>query len=271
MTISIKPTLWAITGAAGQVGRHLRTTLGSQLGNLLLLDMIDPAPVLPNEKSLIVDLRDFNAVHAALEGVTGIIHLGGIADEADFADLVSANIIGTHHVLEAARQHSIRRVVYASSNRATGFYPREGTISSEQPFRPDGLYGVSKAAAETLCRLYSDKFGLEIACLRIGSFEASPSTPRELSTWLSHDDCTRAFNAALTGDYQFTTYYAVSRNTRRWWGLEAGTRIGFHPQDDAENFAPEISGEPTGPQGGTFASHEYTLSRQYNTTPSAGQ
>lgn len=269
MTISTKPTLWAITGAAGQVGRHLRTTLASRLGPVLLLDIIDPGPVLPNEKSLIVDLRDFNSVHAAMEGVTGIIHLGGIADEADFADLVSANILGTQHVLEAARQHSIKRVIYASSNRATGFYSREGTISPEDPFRPDGLYGVSKAAAETLCRLYSDKFGMEIACLRIGSFEATPSTPRELSTWLSHEDCTRAFAAALTGDYHFTTYYAVSRNTRRWWDLGAGTRLGFHPQDDAETFAPEIPGNPTGPQGGRFASPDYTLSRQYHTTPSA--
>ena len=103
MSISTGPVLWAITVAAGKVGRHLRTTLGSELGNLLLLDITDPGPLLPNEKSITVDLCDFDGVHAALKGVTGVIDLGGIADEADFADLVSANILGTHHVLEAAR------------------------------------------------------------------------------------------------------------------------------------------------------------------------
>lgn len=112
---------------------------------------------------------------------------------------------------------------------------------------------------------------MEIACLRIGSFEDSPSTPRELSTWLGLEDCTRAFAAALAGDYRFTTYYAVSRNARGWWDLEAGARIGFNPHDDAEIFAPEIKGEPTGPLGGIFASPDYTLDRQYRTTLRARQ
>jgi uronate dehydrogenase len=251
-----------MTGAAGKVGRHLRATLGDAFEEFLLLDIEAIEPTAPNERALQVDLRDFDAVQTALQRVKGVIHLGGLADEADFHDLAEVNLVGTYHVLEAARMGGVQRVVYASSNRATGFYPITRVVKPDEPYRPDGLYGVTKGATEALCRLYSDKFGLEIACLRIGSFEVLPTTPRELHTWLSPRDCTAAFRAALEGTYDFTTFYAVSANTGIWWDLQAGNAIGFVPEDDAAWFADGIHGEPLEPQGGVFARPEFTLSRQ---------
>lgn len=253
---------WAITGAAGSVGRHLRSALADTFDELILLDLNEIEDLAPNERALNVDLRDFVALREALAGVEGVIHLGGLADEADFHDLAEVNIVGTYHLLEAARLNSVRRVVYASSNRATGFYPTAHRVSPDEPVRPDGLYGVSKAATEALCRLYSDKFGLQISCLRIGSFEERPTTPRELHTWLSPDDCTAAFRAAIEAEYSFVTFYAVSNNTHVWWDLTDGAAIGFEPVDNAESFAASITGEPIEPQGGVFASPEFTLSRQ---------
>lgn len=251
-----------MTGAAGTVGRHLRSSLGEIVGDLLLLDIDDIGDLAAHERALRVDLRDLDALRAAVDGLDGIIHLGGLADEADFHDLAEVNIVGTYHLLEAARMGNVGRVVYASSNRATGFYPTTHVVGPEEPYRPDGLYGVSKAAAESLCRLYADKFGLEIACLRIGTFGTEPATPRELHTWLSPRDCAAAFRAAVEGVYTFTTFYAVSANAQTWWDLSAGIAIGFVPQDDAMAFAPRIEGDPLEPQGGTFASQEFTLSRQ---------
>ncbi|WP_439673487.1 hypothetical protein [Embleya sp. MST-111070] len=57
---------------------------------------------------------------------------------------------------------------------------------------------MSKVAVEALGRLYADKFGLSVVCLRIGSFVPAPAEPRHLATWLSPRDAVGYFRAALT-------------------------------------------------------------------------
>lgn len=79
-------------------------------------------------------------------------------------------------------------MVYASSNRITDFYPVLQRLSGDDPLRPDGPYAATKAWREPLGRLYSDKFGLWVICLRIGSFESEPTEARRLETWLSRGD-----------------------------------------------------------------------------------
>lgn len=168
-------------------------------------------------------------MESALSGVDCVLHLGGVPDEAPLADLLEANVLGTHHVLEAARRTGIPRVVLASSNRLTGFYPTGHLTGPQEPPRPDGLYGVSKVALEALGQLYADKFGLSVICLRIGSFEQTPTEPRHLATWLSPRDAVGYVRAALTApaSTRFTTVYAVSANTRRFWELPATTELDY--------------------------------------------
>jgi uronate dehydrogenase len=76
-------------------------------------------------------------------------------------------------------------VVFASSLHVTGFYDAGMRISPDMPVRPDSFYGVGKACGENLGRLYADKYGLRVVCVRIGTFAERPTTPRHLSTWLS--------------------------------------------------------------------------------------
>ena len=52
---------------------------------------------------------------------------------------------------------------------------------------PTRLYGVSKAASESLCSLYWDRYGIHSICLRIGSYRERPTDKRALLTWLSPD------------------------------------------------------------------------------------
>ncbi|WP_277751070.1 NAD-dependent epimerase/dehydratase family protein [Streptomyces hoynatensis] len=166
-------------------------------------------------------------------------------------------------MLEGARRQGVGRVVLASSNRLTGCYPVAQTVTPGMPPRPDGLYGVSKVAVEALGRLYADKFGLSVVCLRIGSFEEAPTEVRHLATWLSPRDCLGFVRAALTAPgVRFAALYAVSANTRRYWDIEAGTALGYTPVDDAEDFAAGIPAEGTagnGLQGGAYADAAYTL------------
>ncbi|MEV4166512.1 NAD-dependent epimerase/dehydratase family protein [Nonomuraea dietziae] len=246
-----------VTGAAGQVGGVVREALRERAEQLVLVDRRELTARAPNERVRQAELDSPEAVAALVEGADAIVHLAGVPDEAPLPDLLEGNVLGTHHVLEAARRTGVRRVVLASSNRLTGCYPAAQEVSPELPPRPDGLYGVSKVAVEALGRLYADKFGLEVLCLRIGSLESEPTEERHLSTWLSPRDCGGFFLDALTRkDVTFLALYAVSANTRRFWRLSDG----YQPQDDAERYAgriPQTGGLDL--QGGDFASPAYTL------------
>lgn len=255
---------WVLTGAAGRIATALRAELAGRVACLRLLDLANIEPEHPGEESIVVDVRDRDAIADAIGGADGVLHFAGLADEADFHDLAEVNIVGTLNVLEAARGAEVRRFVYASSNRLTGFYPTSVTVTPDMPTRPDGLYGASKVAGEALTHVYTDKFDLSVVAIRIGSFEQTPQDERQLSTWLSPDDCVAAVLAAMIApDVGHATFYAVSNNTRRWWDLAPGHALGFYPQDDAELHAPEFVAHNRtpahGPQGGAYASPEYTL------------
>lgn len=262
----MKPETVVVTGAAGRIGSVLREALRGEVERLVLLDLVALRAEDPREEVHVVDLLDAPAIEAALVGADAVIHLGGIADEAPLPELVRANILGTHNVLEAARRNAVPRVVLASSNRVTGFHPVGRPTGPDDPVRPDGLYGVSKVAVEALGRLYADKFGLSVLCLRIGSFEPEPAEARDLATWLSPRDCVGFFRAALTAPAGagFTAAYAVSANTRRFWTLPTPAELAYAPVDDAEHHAAGVPGadtpiDPAGPQAGAFADREFTL------------
>ncbi|MEV0234149.1 NAD(P)-dependent oxidoreductase [Nonomuraea sp. NPDC050786] len=252
-----------LTGAAGRVGSVLREPLRRRLRRLISVDRAPLVAAGADEEVRQAELASIEDVAAVIDGADAVVHLSGVPDEAPLALLLDANVLGAHHVLEAARRTGVKRVVLASSNRLTGCYPAAQPVSAELPPRPDGLYGVSKVAVEALGRLYADKFGLQVVCLRIGSLEPEPSEPRHLATWLSPDDCAGFVWAALTQpDITFTAAYAVSANTRRFWELD--DRLGYHPRDDAEAYADRIPGaaryfadDPL--QGGDYATADYTL------------
>ncbi|MYR30006.1 NAD-dependent epimerase/dehydratase family protein [Streptomyces sp. SID4945] len=255
-----------VTGAAGNIGSVVRRVLRREVSRLVLLDRVPLQVEAANEVVQIVDLRDATAVEAALVGADAVLHLGGLADEAPLEDLLDANVLGTHHVLEAARRAAIPRVVLASSNRVSGFYPVAHHTGPQEPVRPDGLYGVSKAAIEALGRLYADKFGVSVICLRIGSFEEAPTEARHLATWLSPRDAVGFCLAALTAPLstRFATAYAVSANTRRFWELPAECELAYTPIDNAETHASHITdadvpADPEAPQAGAYALPEFTL------------
>jgi uronate dehydrogenase len=232
---------------------------------LRLLDLASQETAGPGEELVTLDLNDRPKTEAAMKDIDAVIHLAAIASEASFDDILSGNITTTYSVFEAARRAGVRRVVFASSNHVTGFYPRSEPVGSDDPVRPDSFYGVSKAFGEALGRLYADKYGLEVVCLRIGTFAEHPTTPRQLSTWLSPRDCVRLVRCCLDAPaVGFTVVYGVSANTRSWWRDDAAARLGYNPQDDAEEFAAQVAGaSPKAPsrladrlQGGSFVERD---------------
>jgi uronate dehydrogenase len=198
---------------------------------------------------------------AALADVDAIVHLAGQPTEAPWTVIREANIEGTLQLFEAARRAGVPRIVYASSNHAVGFTPLESELAADLPPRPDTLYGVSKVFGEALARYYVDRYGMQIACLRIGTFEQRPSHPRALATWLSPDDCARLVDACLRApELDYALVWGVSANTRRTWSLDAGRALGYEPREDAEAYADEVEGtDPIELVGGQFTTPEYGI------------
>jgi nucleoside-diphosphate-sugar epimerase len=114
----------------------------------------------------------------ACQGQDAVIHLAAVPGpgRATPAQLLNVNVIGTVHVLEAAVQNGIGKVVFASSGAATGFsfqkhalVPRYLPLDEAHPSEPQDEYGLSKLLAELTCKRYSDAFGIQTICLRINN------------------------------------------------------------------------------------------------------
>ena len=165
-----------MTGASGTIGTSLRKLLPPIYPDLLLIDQNKPADLGPNEKFMAADLADLAQVEAICEGVDGILHFGGFAFEGPWDNILQSNIIGCYNLFEAAYRKGVKRVIFASSNHAVGFYPRHHRIGTDVTARPDSRYGVSKAFGEALGAFYADKHGLRVTCLRIGNVDDAKTT-----------------------------------------------------------------------------------------------
>jgi uronate dehydrogenase len=257
-----------MTGAAGGIGRRLRPMLRGVYPALRLSDKVAPDDLAPGEEFVAADLGDLAAVEAAVAGVDGIIHLGGMSVENDWETILHANIIGTRNLFEAARRHGVGRVVFASSNHAMGFYPRRQRVGTTALVRPDSRYGVSKAFGEALGALYADKHGLRVLCIRIGNVDDRPVDRRRLAIWLHPEDLIQLVRIGL--EHPALTYevvYGASDNERSWWNNEAAFRLGYRPRWRAEDYRDVAlaaeRGRPLDPigdlmQGGPFASAEFS-------------
>jgi uronate dehydrogenase len=230
----------ALTGGAGMMATLLRPYLAEAGYAVRLVDLAAAPDPRPNESVHVGSVTDPDFMASALQGATAVIHLGGLHREKTWAELVSTNITGTQVTLEAARQNGVERVLLASSTHAVGFHPTETAAQDSVLIpRPDTYYGVSKAAVEALGSLYADKYGMKVVSARIGTGGERPGNLRTLGSWLSPADSFRLVEATLNnlGAPGHHVVWAVSANTRGWANLDAGKRIGFEPQDDAEAFA----------------------------------
>lgn len=251
-----------ITGAAGTIGGVLREGLKGRYKLLRLVDKAAMPAAGEGEEVARLDITNLSSLEAAMEDVEAVVHLAAQSSEAAWDVILDNNIVGAFNVFEAARRAGVERILFASSHHAVGFHPRSRRLDHASPKRPDSRYGLSKAFAEDLGRLYYDKHGLKTVCMRIGTCLPKPQTVRQLSTWISFPDMVRLVVAGLEArDLGFSLVYGVSANTRSWWDNGEAEALGYRPQDNAEAFAAEVLAQPDEEdavaaqvQGGSFAS-----------------
>ncbi len=238
-----------ITGAAGGVATQTRPLFREHY-RLRLSDRAQVPDPTPEETVATADLGDMDALRRAVSGVDGILHLGGYAVEADWGTIHDANIVGCYNLFEAARLEGVKRIVFASSNHAVGYYPRAETIGVDVPVRPDTRYGLSKAFGEALGALYAYKYGAQVLSIRIGNVTGEPGDRRRLAIWQSPRDFVQLVRIGLEHpDLRHEIVYGMSDNERAWWDNQNAYRLGYRPVDRSEDYAEKVLAEDQGPTG----------------------
>jgi nucleoside-diphosphate-sugar epimerase len=197
-----------VTGAAGFIGSHLCAHLldhGDEVvGVDSLTDYYDPRRKEANLATVRgregfteqrIDLATA-ALASLFDGADVVYHLAGqpgvrASWGEDFAPYVSRNIVATQRVLEAARDVSLWKVVYASSSSVYGNAESYPTTEDMCP-RPVSPYGVTKLAAEHLCELYRETSGVSTVSLRLFTVYGPRQRPDMAFS--------RLVDAALRGD-----------------------------------------------------------------------
>ncbi len=167
--------MYLVTGGGGFIGSHLVRALVQRGERVRVLDNQSSggpyriADVLKEVEWIDGDVRDLETVSQACRGAEVVLHQAAVASVprsiAEPLETHASNVTGTLHVLMAARDAGVRRVVFASSSAVYGNLAT--TPKTEAlPTVPLSPYGAQKLAAETYCRMWPALYGLETVALR---------------------------------------------------------------------------------------------------------
>jgi len=209
-----------VTGSAGRIGRAVVAELVAR-GHAVR--GFDRTPTPGTRDFIIGDITNADAVKRAAQGVSVVIHLAATPDDADFlTQLLPPNIIGLHHVLEAARLAGARRTVLASSGQVNWWQRQRQTapISPHEPVTPRYWYAATKVFAEAIGQGYAETHGIEVIAVRLGWVPRDAAHIAEISAtdwaqdvYLSPGDAGRFFAAAVEAPMKerFAILYATSK------------------------------------------------------------
>jgi UDP-glucose 4-epimerase len=148
-----------VIGGSGFLGSHVADQLSAAGHEVIVYDRNHSPWLQACQKMLIGDLLAYDSVSNAVKGCDAVYNFAALADLNDALDkpieTLRINVLGNAHVLEACRQQSVKRFIYAST---VYVYSREG-----------GFYRCSKQAAEHYVEEYQERFGLDYTILRYGS------------------------------------------------------------------------------------------------------
>jgi nucleoside-diphosphate-sugar epimerase len=164
---------WLITGGTGFLGSHIARRLLEEGIHPVLFDV---APLPPDDDDIAdrvtviqADVRDREAIRAALQGVDVVIHTAAaLPIQVSKKKIYAVNVRGTRYVLHEALKAGIKRVVFISSTAVYGV-PKVHPIDEDSPLIPLGHYGSSKVVGEDICHQYQQR-GLEVNIIRPKTF-----------------------------------------------------------------------------------------------------
>lgn len=231
-----------VTGSAGRLGRAVVREL---LARGLPVRGLDLAPTPGVADSVVGSISEGDVVRRAMRGVACLIHLAATPDDDDFFRcLLPNNLAGVYHVLEAAREANVPRVILASSGQVVWWQRMRGEvpIGADVAPTPRGWYAATKVFLEAAGRALAEAHGRAVLAVRLGWCPRDAGQAREIAAtawardvYLSPGDAGRFFAAAATapGLSGFHVLYACSRSAARvTYDLgPAKALLGYEPRD----------------------------------------
>lgn len=246
-----------ITGASGLIGSLVRRDLSDKYA----FSGFSRRPIegIPHTQA---SIEDAEAVRTACTGMDMVLHLAAETQDYDDWDKVMDNTIGgTLNMFRAAQEAGVKRVVFMSTgstmcgyewyegspygmladNKLESLRPGDKMIDYLDPPRPDSFYGVGKLFGENTGRLFSDKYGMSVICIRLGAVlpDDQPELIRHFPGYLAQADAVQMVDKCLDAPetVRFDIFDAISENKRRWRDTShAKEVIGWRPTGSADNF-----------------------------------
>lgn len=174
-----------VTGGAGFIGSHLSEFLVARGDRVVCLDNLntyyDPAIKRRNVAALADsdaftlvegDIRDAELVQRVFDehALDGVIHLAAMAGVRPSLERPTyyhdVNCVGTTVLLEAARDHDVKRFVFGSSSSVYGGNEKVPFEETDDVSIPVSPYAATKRAGELTCHTFHHLYGMDIPCLR---------------------------------------------------------------------------------------------------------
>jgi dTDP-glucose 4,6-dehydratase len=186
-----------VTGGAGFIGSQyvrslLSTDRGSGISRILVLDALTYAGNLENLVEISTDPRytfvhgditDSSLVHDLMSDCDAVVHFAAeshvdrsISGSSEF---IRTNVLGTHTLLEAAKQSNIDRFVHVSTDEVYGSIDI-GSWPETDPLKPNSPYAASKASSDLLVRSYFKTHGLNTVTTRCSNNYGPYQHPEKL-------------------------------------------------------------------------------------------
>lgn len=240
-----------VTGAAGRIGSSFAAHTAERYDLRLMVARTDEGEALHGFGEVVAaDLTDLERIKEVCEGVDTVVHLAANpSPSATWNELLRDNVVGTYHLMAAAKSAGCRRVVYASSIHAVSGYPADVQVKTSEPVNPGDLYGVSKCFGEALGRYLAEQEGLSVLAVRIGSFKPLEAAREEegvklLTTFVSERDLCQLLTRAVDVEgVRFAVLHGLSDNRFKRLDLtDTRALVGYEPQDDLSEENPRLRG-----------------------------
>jgi putative NADH-flavin reductase len=238
-----------VTGAEGNIGSYFAQHAHQKYDlTLMVHQQKDLADAAKYGQAIAADLADLQTLTKACQNIDTVVHLAGQpSPSATWDDLLHNNMIGTYHMMVAAKAARCRRLIYASSIHAASGYPRDVQVKTSDPPNPGDLYGVSKCFGEALGRYMAEQENLSVIALRIGGFQPPEAAQGKtgiamLDAWVSQRDLQQLIEKCIDNNTLcFAIFNALSNN--RFKRLDITTArelVGYDPQDDTTEENPTL-------------------------------
>lgn len=213
------------------------------------LRVTDVSAIDTPHESMVVDVADFDQVMAAAEGMDAIVNCSVLRSDGKIA--FDVNTLGTYNAVRAAVEHGMSRFINTGPHFTVAgsvYYDFDYGISEEVPAHPGtGLYALTKATGQEVCRLFSENHPIHILCLLFLSFKPPAPEPEaeglDLNSFsVTFRDAGEAVRLALEVDLATLPsrnevfFITTDLPHGKFSNTKAQRLLGFEPRDKLEKY-----------------------------------